>query len=95
MITAGLQQSPGHPLKTPYWYYIDQTGNIDSGQVQTALEWWLGKDVLLPIFYASTDDPLPGTCNTEPDPKGLVTNCPDANRRRQRVEPVVLPRDLR
>lgn len=74
--------NPNNPtITTPRWYYVSQTGNVNSSQVQTALEWWIGKEILLPIFYADPDDPLPGTCNTEPaNPKTEVTNCPDANR---------------
>lgn len=69
------------PITTPRWYFVTATGNINSSQVQTALEWWIGKDMLLPIFYADQNDPLPGTCNREPaDPKTSVTDCPDANR---------------
>ncbi len=74
--------NPSNPsITTPRWYYVTATGNINSDQVQTALETYIGKDIQLPIFYADTSDPLPGTCNTEPaDPKNEVTNCPDANR---------------
>lgn len=69
------------PVVTPHWYYITATGNVNSSQVQTALEGWVDKDILLPIFYAAADHSLPGTCNTEPaDPKTAVTDCPDANR---------------
>lgn len=80
-------------MSTPGWYYITATGNINSGQVQTALELWENQYVLLPIFFVDPthpeSDPLHwGTCNTEPAPPPVtdpptdpkVTDCPDANR---------------
>lgn len=69
------------PITTPKWYYITQTGSISSGQVQTAMESWIDKDILLPIFYADETDPLPGTCNTTPnDDQEDLADCPDPNR---------------
>jgi hypothetical protein len=74
--------SPNNPpITTPKWYYVTQTGSISAGPVQTAMDSWIGHDILLPIFYASETDPLPGTCNSTPsgDQTGL-SDCPTADR---------------
>ena len=69
------------PISTPKWYWITQTGSISSGQVQTALETYINKDVLLPIFYAGATDPLPGTCNSTPaNDQNELADCPLADR---------------
>ena len=69
------------PITTPKWYWVTQTGSISSGQVQNAMESWIGKDVLLPIFYADEPDPLPGTCNSTPGgTQTLLSDCPIADR---------------
>lgn len=69
-----------YPITTPKWYWVSQTGNINSGQVQTALEGWIGKDMLLPIFYAKQGEP-PGTCDSTPTgTQTLLADCPIADR---------------
>lgn len=69
------------PISTPKWYYISQTGSISSSQVQTAMESWIDKEILLPIFYADETDPLPGTCNSTPaNDKTALADCPTADR---------------
>jgi hypothetical protein len=69
------------PITTPKWYYITQTGSISAGPVQTAMESWIGKEILLPIFYADMADPLPGTCNSTPAGDQLdLADCPLADR---------------
>jgi hypothetical protein len=69
------------PITTAKWYYITATGAISAGPVQTAMESWIGKDILLPIFYASDTDPLPGTCNSTPTDDQLdLADCPLADR---------------
>ncbi len=69
------------PITTPKWYYITQTGSISSGPVQSAMESWIGKDILLPIFYADEPDPLPGTCNSTPGgSQTLLSDCPIGDR---------------
>jgi hypothetical protein len=74
--------TPSNPsITTPKWYYVTATGSISAGPVQTAMESWIGKDVLLPIFYASDTDPLPGTCNSTPaNDKTALSDCPIADR---------------
>lgn len=66
-LADAITKKNNKPMSTPHWYYITQTGSISSGQVQNAMETYIGEDVLLPIFYASESDPLPGTCNSKPD----------------------------
>lgn len=69
------------PITTPKWYYITATGSISAGPVQTAMESWIGKEILLPIFYASETDPLPGTCNSTPGgDQTALSDCPIADR---------------
>jgi hypothetical protein len=43
------------PINTPHWYYITATGNVNSSQVQTAMDHWNGTTVLLPIFSDTCD----------------------------------------
>jgi len=66
---------PGNPpILTPHWYYITATGNINSGTVQTAMEYWIGTDILLPIF----DETCDGTpANLLPNQPGLISDCVD------------------
>lgn len=69
------------PISTPHWWYITQTGSISAGPVQTAMETYIDQDVLLPIFYASESDPLPGTCNSTPaNDQADLLDCPIADR---------------
>ena len=51
--------TPNNPeLTIPGWYFVAQTGNINSGSVQNALEDWIGRPATIPLFDA--------TCNTQP-----------------------------
>ncbi|HXG39866.1 MAG TPA: pilus assembly protein TadG-related protein [Candidatus Limnocylindrales bacterium] len=79
-LADAIENPNNPPITTPRWYYITQTGNINSSQVQQALEGLEGTDVLIPIFYADINDPLPGTCNTTPNPLDQLSGCPSANR---------------
>ena len=49
-----------HPpsIDLPDWFYVNATGNTNSGPVQTCLEQWLNKPILIPLF----DD----TCRINP-----------------------------
>jgi Flp pilus assembly protein TadG len=58
-------------ITTPRWYYITATGNVNSSQVQTALEFWLETEVTLPIFSATCDDTPANLSN----PVGALTDC--------------------
>jgi Flp pilus assembly protein TadG len=60
--------TPGcdHAIELPSWNYVAQTGNTNSGQVQTALREWDGRQVFLPLF----DD----TCGE--DPGAPDADCP-------------------
>jgi hypothetical protein len=45
------------------------------------MESWIGKEILLPIFYASETDPLPGTCNSTPSgSQTALADCPIGDR---------------
>lgn len=74
--------TPNNPtITTPKWYYVTATGSVSAGPVQTAMESWIGKDILLPIFYADETDPLPGTCNSTPNnDQTSLGDCPIADR---------------
>jgi hypothetical protein len=61
-------QNPG--MRWPGWYYVPETGNPNSGPMQTALDGYDGETVLIPQFDL--------TCNTQPSGPG-VTDCPLAN----------------
>jgi len=54
------------PLSIPGWYSVTETGNTNSGNVQGALETWIGRDVLIPIFDATCKD----------GPLGATKDCP-------------------
>jgi hypothetical protein len=79
---AGAITTPSNPaITTPKWYYVTQTGSVSAGPVQTAMESWIGKDILLPIFYADEPDPLPGTCNSTPGgSQTQLSDCPISDR---------------
>jgi len=79
---ADAIQSPSNPtVTTPKWYFIAATGNVNSGQVQSALDTWVGDDILLPIFYADVNAPIPGACDATPDgDMTQLADCPVANR---------------
>lgn len=73
--TSELEQSIRFPdndtMTIPDWFYITATGNINSSQIEDALnEVWGGEIGLIPQFD--------GTCNTAPGGPGLE-NCPAAN----------------
>ena len=61
-------QNPG--MRWPGWYYVPETGNPNSGPIQSALNDYDGMTVLIPQFDL--------TCNTQPSGPG-VTDCPLAN----------------
>lgn len=62
---------PNPPISTPRWYYVTSTGNVNSSQVQNAMDTWNGQDIFLPIFSA--------TCNNTPanltNVVGQVSDC--------------------
>jgi len=65
--------APG--ISTPRWYYYPATGNINSGQVQTALEGRIGDDLWIPIYYSVPGGPV-GTCDTTPaSPRTSINDC--------------------
>jgi Flp pilus assembly protein TadG len=69
---AILGTPPNPAITTPRWYDITATGNINSGQVQTAMEHWIGTTIILPIFSNTCDDePLNANTNTI----GLLDDC--------------------
>lgn len=57
------------PLEIPGWYYVAETGNCNSSQVQAALETWIGRPVMIPLFDATCDSLPPSAtdvCGTGP-----------------------------
>jgi hypothetical protein len=80
-LACSIENANNPPISTPHWYYITATGAISSGQVQNALDDYIGTDITLPIFYANPADPLPGTCNSTPvNPQDNLGNCPIGDR---------------
>jgi hypothetical protein len=67
---ADAIENPNNPsIQIPSWQYISESGNINAGQVQTALEAWIGKPVMIPMFDETCDsDPGSGSnpCPTGP-----------------------------
>lgn len=65
-------ENPDNPYLTwPEWYFVAQTGNINSSQVENAInDTYSGEVVFLPQFD--------GTCDTEPLNSELA-GCPPAN----------------
>jgi len=73
--TQELEQSIRYPdndqMTIEDWFYVTSTGNVNSAQIENALnQTWGGKVVMIPLFN--------GTCDTEPGGPGL-TNCPAPN----------------
>jgi hypothetical protein len=70
-LATAIEYPSNPPIFTPRWYYITSTGNVNSAQVQNALDTWKGKQVFLPIFGE--------TCNRTPanlsNPVGAVDDC--------------------
>jgi Flp pilus assembly protein TadG len=68
---ACIIADPSNPgLRWPGWYYVPETGNPNSGPIQTALDDFDDVTALIPQFDL--------TCNTTPSGPG-VTDCPLAN----------------
>jgi hypothetical protein len=42
--------APDTSITLPDWFFVTQTGNTNSGPVQTCLEQWLDKPILVPLF---------------------------------------------
>ncbi|MEX0709731.1 MAG: pilus assembly protein TadG-related protein [Chloroflexota bacterium] len=73
--TSELEDSIRFPdndsMTIPDWFYITATGNINSSQIEDALnERWGGQVALIPQFD--------GTCNTQPGGP-FLNNCPAPN----------------
>ena len=47
---AGEICNPDTEITLPDWFFVTQTGNTNSGPVQTCLEQWLNKPILVPLF---------------------------------------------
>lgn len=58
------------PIPVPSWQYITMTGNVNSANVEDALNTYAGQVVLIPQFDA--------TCDTQPS-GNAVGNCPIGN----------------
>jgi len=79
-LSSAIQNPSNPPISTPHWYYITETGAVTS--VDSAMDTWEGKDVLIPIFHAEADDPntsvdeeLIGTCDATPaNPRTSLSN---------------------
>lgn len=73
--TQELEQSIRYPdndqMTIEEWFYVTSTGNVNSAQIENALnQTWGGKVVMIPLFN--------GTCDTQPGGPGLA-NCPAPN----------------
>lgn len=70
--TSELEQSiltPDNPaIDLPSWQYVTETGNVNSANIEDAINSYAGQIVMIPQFDATcSDDPTPGTA---------VSDCP-------------------
>lgn len=64
--------NPTGEVTVPSWNYVTQTGNTNSGPIESALRTYDGTVVYIPIFDS--------TCNTEPTPGDTTVDaCPPQN----------------
>lgn len=71
-LAGAIGGSPPNPtITTPRWYYVTATGNVNSGQVQTAMDMWNGQQIRLPIFSATCNNTPANLTNTI----GQVSDC--------------------
>ena len=68
-LADSIETPDNPPLDIPGWYFVTQTGNCNSSLIQEALETWIGRPVMIPLFDATCDS-LPPTatdvCGTGP-----------------------------
>lgn len=69
-VADNISNPQARDITLPEWYYITETGNINSSQVDNALNAWSGKVVFIPMFDS--------TCNLDP-PGPAVDACPPPN----------------
>jgi hypothetical protein len=55
-LACSIEEPNNPPLQIPGWFYVTETGNTNAGQVQEAMESWIGRDVMIPIFDATCKD---------------------------------------
>lgn len=79
-LADAIRNSTNPPITTPKWYHIAATGSISGSQVQTAMEFWYDKTVMLPIFNATCSlNPNDVPLNWSPtNPIGAVSDCAGA-----------------
>ena len=71
-LAGAIGGSPPNPtITTPHWYYITSTGNVNSSQVQNAMDAWNTKDIRLPIFSQTCNGTPANLANTV----GQVSDC--------------------
>jgi hypothetical protein len=73
-LADSIETPDNPPLDIPGWYFVTQTGNCNSTQVQAALETWIDRPVTIPLFDATCDSQPPtatDVCGTGP---GTGTN---------------------
>jgi hypothetical protein len=78
-LADAIRNSTNPPITTPKWYHIAGTGSVSGSQVQSAMEFWYNKTIVLPIFNATcamnpNDTPLNWS---ETNPIGAITDCVD------------------
>ena len=61
-----------YQITVPDWYFVSETGNVNSGGVEDALNWYAANNipVLIPMFD--------GTCNAQPS-NSTIGGCPPGN----------------
>lgn len=68
-LADSIETPDNPPLEIPGWYFVTQTGNCNSIQVQDALETWIDRPVMIPLFDATCDSMPPSAtdvCATGP-----------------------------
>jgi hypothetical protein len=77
--TNELEQSilvPDNPaIDLPSWQYVTETGNVNSPEIEDAINTYAGQVVMIPQFDATcSDDPTPGTAVSDCPPGSLGGN---------------------
>jgi hypothetical protein len=66
--------TPNPPdIDLPDWFYVTSTGNTNASSVQTCLEQWLNKVILIPLFddWCRTEPPNNDPCTDPQPPSGV------------------------
>jgi hypothetical protein len=79
-LASAILNSTNPPITTPKWYHVAATGSISGSPVQSAMDFWNGKNILVPIFshtcsFTAQGVPLNWSVT---NPIGQYTDCAGA-----------------